>query len=239
MKKKFYVAVCLISAILISGCGYIKITEGEKDRLAEYMAGKLLEYDRYYDDGLVKEPEVTPEPEESKEPEVTPEPEPEESKEPEESSAPDSENPEASEEPGVSSDLNGVFNNKGINISYKGYKECSSYPEDLKEQYFVVEAGFGKNLWVLDFKLENTTDSDIKINQLDSPLGYRVILEDGSTVSPLKSWLTDDLQFIERSVPAGKSITAQLVFEVEAKTKADNAKISFYEGENMAEVPLK
>lgn len=234
MKKRLFMLFCLITAFCISGCGYIELTEKEKDRIAEYMAGKILEYDRYYEGTLIKEqPEETPLPEETGEPEETKEPQkPEETEKPENPSSEETDKPE---EPSVSSDLNTVFKQKGVKLTYEGFKECSTYPENAGEQYFVVDAGFGKQLVVMEFKLENTTDSDVRINLLDSTLEYQLILDGDNTVKPLKSWLTDDLQFIECKISAGKSARAHLVFKVDDGYKKDNARFVILDGGNRAE----
>lgn len=241
MKKGLLALFCLFLAFCMSGCSYVKLTEQETNQIAEYMAGKLLEYDRYYDEALIKEDDLTKDedlasdektPEESQAPIETPEP----SKEPDKTaSTEDNEDTE----PEISSDLNTVFNQKGVSLTYKGCKKCSSYPEDSKEQYFVVEAGLGKQLMVLEFNIKNTASSDVELSLLDSTLKYQLVLDDGSTVSPLKSWLTDDLQFIEGKISEGRSIASHLVFEVDSGVKADKAVLEIYEGENSARVPLK
>lgn len=232
MKKRVLLLFCLIIAFCLSGCGYIKLTEKERNSIAEYMAGKILEYDRYYDGSLIKEmPEETPLPEETKKPEET--------NKPEQTAQPEEENPRETEkpdEPSVSADLNSVFKQKGIKLTYRGFKECSSYPENAGEQYFVVDAGLGKQLVVMEFNLENTEDSDISLSLLESALEYRLILDGDNALKPLKSWLTDDLQFIECKIPAGKTAKAHLVFEVEDGFKKDNARFAIIDGEKRAEL---
>lgn len=252
MKGLLLLLVC-IAAMGLCGCDYVELTEEESKRIAEYMAGKLLEYDRYYEEKLVKtddqlaeEPEETANPEETVNPEETTKPEetvkPEETTAPEEISSPEPEettmpeeivNPEEKE-----LSYEDFFKKAGMQLAYQKSDLHQSYPDNEKNMDFVVEAEKGKKLLVVHMSLTNVSGEAKSFSMLQKETSFTLRQKDGTELRPLMTFLVQDLQYFEADFKKGETCQTVLLFSVDENAGYKGAKLILERGKKQAEINL-
>ena len=215
MKKKMIKAfsgVCM-TVLLMSGCSLIErqdIGEEKTTQMAEYMAKKILDHDRRYEEKLLV-------PQETEAPEETTASEPQATET--EKTEPDGNSEAVSEkETKVRADFSEILGIPGIQVKYKGFNQCRSYPENGLNSYFVVEAGLKRKLVVVSFTIRNTSDGPVKVDTMKQSVSYSLETKDGSR-RPAMTLLTNDMQYLDEKLSTGKSMEAVLVFEVPAGEK--------------------
>lgn len=239
------------AAMGLCGCDYVELTEEESKRIAEYMAGKLLEYDRYYEEKLVKEtdgqlaeeleettkPEEmpSPEPEETVKPEETLSPEPEETAKPEETSPQPVETTTPEEKKLSCEDF---FKKAGMKLSYKKSDLHQSYPDDEKNMDFVVEAEKGKKLLVVHMSLTNISGEAKSFSMLQKEVSFTLRQKDGTELRPLMTFLVQDLQYFEADFEKGETCQTVLLFSVDENAGHKGAKLILESGKKQAEINL-
>ena len=219
MKKKMTATFCMMAMMMgLSGCGNAipDMSEEQGAIVAEYAAGLLLKYDKNYKTRLVEK--------EIEETDVDLEKEPEEaskqdSVKPEEPSV--SENEIADKKDGVSgmeAVINiGSFLELGtVQADYQGYEIVDSYAEGNDTDIaFAMNASEGAKLVVAKFLLTNTGTEDAVCDILSKDVRFR-IKYGAKTKNALVTMLSDDLSTLNTTIPAGGSVTAVLIIEVDA-----------------------
>lgn len=214
MRKRGMALVCAAS-LLLTGCGAVipEMTDEESKLIGEYAAITLLKYDADSRSRLVDLTQIEQEPE-----------------------APaGSETPEAKEDqpqktPGISDtpviDNRGEENNgadsmesflelpEGVSVVYTGYKLCQSYPEE-ENQYFVLDATEGKELFVLRFNLQNNSGAAQEFDLMHRKDNYRVTINGSYARTALPTMLTNDLSAYMGTIPDGGTEEVVLLVEVE------------------------
>lgn len=105
---------------------------------------------------------------------------------------------------------------QGVELSYQGKTICDSYPEDGgMESFFTLDAAEGRKLLVLDFRMENTTQEAQMIDLLSMNAIMRVNLDGKLTRNALVTMLEEDLSTYRGEIPAGETVDAVLLVEVE------------------------
>lgn len=221
--------------LFLTGCGSsASFSEEQTTQMAEYMAKKLLDYDEHYEEKLL-EPEPSEETASVEEtvPETTPTPAPVPESEEKDSSKPAGEKDTKSQ-----GSLSEVLGCEGIKIQYKEHEICQTYPKNGMDSYFIVEAGPLHKLVVVEFSLKNTLDKQVKLDAMSKTVSYSLEMEDTS-VKPSMTLLSNDLQYLEETFPAGRVMNAVLVFEVPSDSKCKNLTLLAESGDKKAQQPLQ
>ena len=211
MRYKVPAALIIIS-LLLSGCGFVELTDEESDIIAEYAAAKLLEDSYYYQSKYIENETTTAEPETTavQEPETT------------EGEA----EPETTEE--VSPYLNSLFSIKGVDVAFKGYKVTDEYPDD-EDALFSFEPEAGHDFLVAEFSLINNGAEDVTVNTIDSEEIYRITVNTSYKCNNYATLLLNDITRLDNvTIKAGESYDAVLVFMItnDASSKMTTAVIS-------------
>ena len=104
-----------------------------------------------------------------------------------------------------------LIGHKGdIKITYEGSQVTKSYTEGSA---YVVEAENGKTFFVLKFKLTNTTDKDVEVNNVAKSPSIK-LTSDAGTVKAEVTFLSNDFTTYLGTLKAGESVETILLFEV-------------------------
>lgn len=97
-----------------------------------------------------------------------------------------------------------------LKITYEGSKVTNTYMEGSA---YLVDAEKGKTFYVMKFKLTNTTDQEIEVNNATkSPIVK--LVSDVVTVKSEVTFLTSDFSTYKGTIGAGESVDTILLFEV-------------------------
>lgn len=191
------------------------LTEAQTDIVAEYMANRLLENDEKYSPSLISYQEIDEIEDTTVGDEIPPKP---------------TEIPEANEgkinddfpidvSPSDTSvdiqyTLSEVLGDSSFDIQYTSYLLADTYPEDESNLVFSLDPRAGYRLLVVNFTIENITDSDKVIDLSKASIKYQLDINVGTIYKPQLALLENDLQYIKLNVRSGANIPAVLIFEV-------------------------
>ena len=241
MKRKIWGIVAMMAVLgMTTGCGStVKLNEQQTTEAAEYISGLLLKYDKNYTDVLVY-PETTAEPEATSTPVV------EASAEVQETAGPSGEVGEGdgtgtgSEQQSASvtdTDLSTVVGIDGVKVTCKKVKACSEYVEEQNAGLAVYPAS-GKKLAVVTLALKNQTGKAKRVYMTERGLEYKLELADGNTYTADLSLASNDMNFLNTKIKAGKTKKAVLIFQVPKKAKLSGCtlKVSGDKGSATAQI---
>lgn len=217
MKRLLALLICIIMMSLTGCVKEYPLSDSQTGIVAEYMAGLLLKNDKVYSPSLLDQQEISEIQEENKKEEKKEEERIETEKE--ESTIGET-NPssmpehQATEEPNINYTLAEVIGDSNFNISYASYKLVDTYPEDETNRVFSVDPRKDHQLLVVNFLIENITDTDKKIDLSTSDVQYQLDINVGTVFKPQFVLLENNLQYIDMVVEAGATIPAVLIFEV-------------------------
>lgn len=248
MKKVSILLLTIFLMTVLTGCSgdYISITEDESNAIAQYCSYLLLKYDKNKVDDtrlmdykdLMKELDARKKAEEPIITEVpekitsTPEPtaEPVNDDNPAEPTAVPTEAPsdvpDDFTEPGEVVEnytLSEALGLSDFTIDFKQSLLADSY--DTGDKFFSMTASEGKKLAVVEFTVKNITKSDKRLDMTEVEVKYELTDSKGTTHSPVISFLTNDMQFYNETIGAGKTVTACVVFYVDNDTSPIRMKI--------------
>ena len=205
MRKIKLSIVVLFVTLMFTGCAKaVELTDKETSMFAEYISKGVLAYDKNYDQELIS-PEYDKDEEEEQTittQSVT---------NVEKVSTTTSKNNQSK-----SATVNDVLGNSTISVSYKSAKVYENYPEK-GSNYFEINSTEGTKLLVITFALENKTTKDRSYNMLTESVTYNLTMENGSQYNPLLTLLADDIQFVNKVIPANKTERGLLVFRISEK----------------------
>ncbi len=234
-----YILAAAASAFALSGCSLVpslNLTDEQNNLIAEYAAGKLIEYVKGHPGGLMtledvdradvnpgmkKEEEVQPEPpvmpEENTEvlppPEGAPEDAPAEMTEPSDDEEALVDAPaDVSAEPTMT--IAEALGIEGAVISYDHYETASSYPDNGIDLAFSMKAAEGKQLLITHFELSNPTDQDIEAHTASADFKVRLLLNGTDKIRGDITFLDNDLMNYRGLLTPGSSVDTVLVFEI-------------------------
>lgn len=118
--------------------------------------------------------------------------------------------------------ISDLYNVKGFDVVYGGATVHSSYPED--DTYFSLTPDDGRKLYVISFTITNNSGKKAKFSQNNNVL-YELTFDDQSFYRPSMTLLDNDMQFIEKSIGAKKSVNGVLVFSVPENVDRSGAKL--------------
>lgn len=240
ISKKYIAAVMTVMlAFVMTGCGENAIPEMTREEIqavGEYAAITLMKYDASKRSRLVDLPETAkPETDVPKTPVTAQEPS---------GMGPVDNTPVvdvSQNNTDDSDDLNEALElAQGINIIYRGETVCTRYPMD-EEVGFAVSASKGKKLLVLNFLLANDTGEEQSINLKARKITIRMTVNKEFSKWVLPAVLPNDLLTLEESIPAGGSVEAVLLVEIDENLTSDIQSISFHlkNGENAYTIHIK
>ena len=222
MKKYIYcIAMSILTMTLLTGCGTgVELSEEENAMVAEYMAMMLLKYDAYYEDGLIyAEAAETPK-DEFVPSDIT-----------EDTNA---EGEKTTTNSPVT--LDDVFKDDTYRVTYLGAKEYDTYKEPGNE-YYLMEASPNSKFVVVEFAIENITESDITVSLGGKGISYELVL--GSTQKPLLTALMGDLQYYNETIKKGESKVGVVVFSVNKNADISNGSVVVKGREATCKIDIK
>ncbi len=232
INKKYILSLCLcFSMFALAGCVSSKnLTEEQEDVIAEYSAGILLQNEDKYERKLVRQ-DMSLVPEPTTTPQVTAGPE----------TAPveDSDAATGGEEGETENEvpLNDIYGMAGLEVNYDSYTVCKKYAESAISE---IPAGKGNCLYVVKFKVKNTTSKELKVNLIKRKIAYLLEL-DGDSYDATPSFLKNGgLNYLKTKIKAHSSEEALLIFKVpETAKNAASAVVTVQGQEKKATQVLK
>jgi hypothetical protein len=243
MKRKLLITIAYVavSVFLLTGCGFIpslEVTDEQRSLIAEYAAGKLIEYVKGHPGGLmiledVDRADVNPGLQ-KEEPEPTPGALPGQPLEP--IPAPDTALPDEVPEEAVpgqdalvetpegadaapTKTIAEALGLNGATVTYDYYEITSTYPENAVELAFSMKAAKGKELLVTHFTLANPGDSDIDAYSDSSNFKVRLLVNGSDKIRGDVTFLDNDLMNYRGLLTPGSTVDSVLVFEVPSDTE--------------------
>lgn len=211
-KRKITCSILLLCLVLFAGCGekLPQMTEEQEDKIVEYAAGIVMQHMKDDDSRLVDLSLYEEKPEE-----VPPESEPETGKMDETA---DTETIDIGSE-GDFGTLDELLVPEGISITYTGYKMVNSYPDDGSgNPYFALDASSGKKLLVMQFTLQNITETEMEVDIFSLFPKCTVTINGTEKTNILSTMLLDDLSTYIGSVSGGEEVSLVLLAEVDSST---------------------
>lgn len=235
-KKNIAAVMSVMLAFVMAGCGENVIPEMTKEEIqvvGEYAAITLMKYDASKRSRLVNLPETAkPETDTPKAP--VPEQKPP-------GMGPVDDTPVIDVSQNKADDLNEALGlARGINIVYRGETVCTRYPMD-DEVGFAVPASKGKKLLVMNFLVSNDTGEAQVVDLSTREITIRMTLNQESAQWVLPATLPNDLFALQETIPAGGSVDAVLLVEIDENLAEDIQSISFRlkNGENTYTIYIK
>jgi len=227
--------VVLLVMLTLGGCAQsVKLTDEETDMFAEYISKEILERDKYYDQGLLELSYITEDDDEEETADNTatlPE-----KKDPAQGTSNKQE--KAPEKTYASATVGEVLSNSSVAVTYRTSNIFNSYPED-GANYFVISSSKGYKLLVLDFDITNTTSKEITYSMLKQDVSYKLIMDNGNEYSPLLTLLVDDLQFVNKKIPAKETEKGVLVFRINQKEVKSKGRLQITSGNKCVTQDIK
>lgn len=234
-----YMLAAAVSCITLSGCSVVpslNITDEQRTLIAEYAAGKLIEYAKGHPGGLVKLDDIDYS---EVNPGIKKEEEPAEVVLPEQPSLPetgemlpegeDTPVPEGTEGDALvdSPDITDVPTKSpsealgidGAEITYDHYEVSKTYPENATELALSMKAASGKELLVVHFALSNPGSEDVIVHTDSNNFKVRMMLNGNDKLRGDITFLDNDLMNYEGLLTPGSSVDAVLVFEMPEGTE--------------------
>ena len=239
--KKHSWGILLAAAMMgLTGCGGPDLNEKQTSEAAEYMAGLILKYDLGYTDTLIY-PESTEEPGTTGEPSAT--------EMASASAAPDAQKGDSISAQGqgdkTSDDTEVAFGDfakvlglKDVKVSFRTSSIVKEY-SSKNESSYVVYAPKGKRLAVITLEMKNTAKQDKKIYLTEKGAEYRLNLADGTSATAEITAISNDLNFLNTKIKAGKRSATVLLFTVPDTTKSLSGELTVSVGEQTATMKVK
>lgn len=236
MKKKCILLFCLcFSVVVLAGCDSgSELTTEERDKIAEYSAGILLQHYGKYSRRLVRQETAAPDNTEIPAA-ATPVPVGKD-KEPVESDETPAEGGQEENLRAVS--LNDLYHVSGLNVRYRSYAVCKEYPK--KTSSFQLSAKKGQRLVVMQFDLKNTAKKPLQVNLGERQIDYQLDV-DGATYKPtIAIQKNGGMNYLDTKLKPGQSEKAILVFEIPENSSSFGAAVlTIKEGDSASTVRLK
>ena len=100
-----------------------------------------------------------------------------------------------------------------LKVTYEGSYVSNTYMEGAA---YIVDAEKGKSFYVMKFKMTNTANKDIEVNNASkSPI--MKLVADGVNVKSEVTFLNSDFSTYQGTIKAGESVETILLFEVSEK----------------------
>ncbi|MBO4265751.1 MAG: hypothetical protein J5910_01010 [Lachnospiraceae bacterium] len=247
LKKIILLTASCVCAFALAGCEIVpslNLSEEQSELVAEFAAGKLIEYVKGHPGGLmiledVDRSEVNPGmKKEEEEPQLPgalpgepvnnnpepPSPEGEDGAPAVPESIPDDEAlapaPEAIAAPTKS--IAESIGASGADITYSHYEVCSAYPDDKEELAFSMRAAQGKDLLVVHFNVASQSGEDVEIHTDSTDFKVRLMLNGSDRIRGDVTFLANDLTNYSGTVSSGETADGVFVFEIEKGVEVES-----------------
>lgn len=247
-KKTELVLLALACVSCLTGCALsqsVNLTDEQNELVAEYAAGKLLQYSKGHENGIEKVKDinfdelnpgyVSPEEEaaalteEETSNEVIPDIEAEDTQTEEgqgESPAEDELDalvealePITDVPQPISASLGEVLGVPEAEIVYDHYDICKTYPNDEDQLAFSMKSSAGKDLLIVHFNLLNPTGSDLSVNTVSDDFKVRISVNGGPKNQGDLTLLENDLMNYSGVLSPGDARDTVFVFEIDEGTE--------------------
>lgn len=115
------------------------------------------------------------------------------------------------------------YNNK-LEIQFVKGTVCDSYRSEL--EYFSINPPKGQKLLVVDFKLVNTSSTNLSFKSSDYNTVYRLYTDGKSYKEPRLTLIANDLCLLNTNIEAGQSMDAVLIYFIEDEASPMTIKVS-------------
>jgi hypothetical protein len=231
--KKLKLIIIALMLFTLTGCiQEYNYTEETSDSIAEYMAGTLLVNDASMNQMLVPLTYIYEENEDKTS---------EQGKSPLETTDQSQEtdsSPNANNETSNTT-LTDLIGNKDFGIKYKGYQLLDTYPEAPGNTDFIVEPRNGYQLLVVSFQADNLAKSKKELNLIKSDIKYQLDVNGGTVYKPQLTLLENDLQYINITIPGGKSEIVILIFEVSKEASISDISLNVSKNGKSSVIEIK
>ncbi len=230
--KRARILIVLLLMFSLTGCiKEYSYTEEQSDSAAEYMAGKLLEQDKYYHEALLPIEEASVEPTVA----VTPTGAPIQKADTNLSSTDGT----VTSEPKKDYTLSEVIGADDFDLQYEGYDITDGYPEETTDSYFTVTPRQGNQLAVVTFRLKNVTSKKKTLNLTKADIQFQLDINVGTVYEPSLSLIENDLQYIDISLKGKEEKQVLLIFEIKKEKEISDINLMVSQGEKSAIIVLK
>ena len=237
-----YILVCAAVAFSLTGCEIVPsldLTEEQSTLIAEYAAGKLIEYAKGHPGGLMTvedidltevNPGMKKEEPPMEEPALPGQLIPAGQDTPLEPGPPE-EGPEIDPDQEALVDVpedisaaptQSIAQALGLNgpeLKYDYYETTHTYPENDAELAFSMKAAEGKELLIVHFALTNPGDGDVDVRTNSTDFKVRMLINGKDKVRGDVTFLDNDLMNYNGTLTPGAEVDAVLVFEVMEDTE--------------------
>ncbi len=243
-KTAAYCLISILACFALTGCDLVpslNLTDEQSNLIAEYAAGKLIEYVKGHPGGLmiledVDRAEVNPglKKEEESEQDApllpgTPNP-PQDAPALPESDEPVADAPTPPEQDDAIVDapvadaqptvtLAEALGLQGAVLTYDHYEVTPTYPENAQELAFSMKAAPDKELLVVHFALSNPTDVDMEAHTDSNDFKVRIVVNGGDKIRGDITFLDNDLMNYKGLLTPGSSVDSVFVFEIPQETQ--------------------
>jgi len=226
-KKCRGLLLLILGCLMLTGCGEApyELTDEEQQLIVSYSAHVVSKFNNYQKDGLTYVPDVQEEIADAEVVEPTPETEVQE--ENTESMLPDTNGTVADTEveaPAEKTTMSSVYADMGLQFTYLGNEVTASY---MESDTYAVNAGFGKNLLVLKYNVENLGEEAITVDNMSSNdiFSAKYVMESGKTYNAkaVMTLLMNDFTTYEGTIEPQTAVEMVIVFEIPAETTAVDA----------------
>lgn len=238
-----YVLISAFACTALSGCSMVPsldITDEQRTLIAEYAAGKLIEYVKGHPGGLVKVDDIDysqVNPGMKKEEDVAQSLLPGQTDETQESSpTQQAEQTEPAADEVSADDIDTAVQDAlvdspdvtevptktptqalgidGAELAYDHYEISNTYPENAEELALSMKAASGKELLVVHFALSNPGSEDVIVHTDSNNFKVRMMLNGSEKLRGDITFLDNDLMNYEGLLTPGSSVDTVLVFEM-------------------------
>ncbi len=233
--KKVLTMILMVCMLGLTGCVHmVEMTDEESETVARTAAWLLFKYDKNYTENLIT-PTPIPSPTELPSPTATPTPLPDEVLEPEQTGSDQMINsgpvlPESNTTPDE------LIGNTGVRLIYDGYELYDSYTFDS----FSVEPKKAENcLMIVFLKLKNVGTETAAVNVLELQPKCQLYVDKTEVLSPKRTVLLNDFQYLSVEIPTGEEYNSALVFEVDKAFAPTELDLFMTVGDNVAHINLQ
>ena len=242
MKKMFCFALVTM-ACFMTACSTVTsdLTEEQGDIIAEYAADILLKYDKNYSDKYVESEPTTDEATFGEEIEFTTHEASTSGKKDETGDKETTKPVEETTTKPVLSSIEQILGIDGIKVTCKDFILTDTYPNDSKDNFFVMKAVKDTKLLILKLDVKNVSGKDINLNVMKTNAKYRMTVNDNNKLVAQITLLLNAFNTYEGTIKANKSEEMVLVFQTNEKSKADikNMTLDIYCGDKQGTITLK
>lgn len=226
MKKIIFMIAASMIIITCTACSKtIELTEEQNDRIAEYIAGSMLKYDKKYESKLISY---------TAEPTPTNDPIPQQGMTQKQTAKPKvTEKPNQGKKNTIT--LSELFKDEVFKLSYESYSVLDFYKEKISGVH--VDAKKDKKLAVFKLKIKNITNQAKKIDLSSKNISYMLMKNGKVKYSPLLTIMLNDIQYYEETLRAKEEKELTLIFSIDAK-KIENLKLYIGKGNKNTEIDL-